>query len=157
MIKIKLPGLKVFQNRLDRAVKRANEIPTMVQDEAKKVSAYSKSNAPVGKTGLLSRSHDFQENGGIKNGKYESFIEFSARSRNKQNLLYAPFQDFGTGKRFKLTSTLTPYVRYISGWKESDGSSKGIRPKKFLFHQYVLASNKIKRKTGTKVKNLMKT
>ena len=42
MIKMKMPGLKVFENRLNRAIKRANEIPEMVQDEARKVSSYSK-------------------------------------------------------------------------------------------------------------------
>lgn len=156
MIKMKMPGLKVFENRLNRAIKRAYEIPEMVQDEAKKVSAYSKANAPVGKTGNLSRSHNFNEYGGIKNGVYNSYIEFTARSRNKQNLLYGPFQDFGTGKKFKLTSTLSPYASYIAGFKESEGS-RGVRARKFLFHHYVIATKRLARKTGTKVKNLMKT
>lgn len=153
---MKMVGLKVLENRLNRAILRANEIPSMVQEEAKKVSSYSKSNAPVGKTGQLSNSHYFNENGGIKKGIYNSSIEFSARSRNKRNLLYGPFQDFGTGKKFKLTATLSPYSGYISGFKESEGTT-GIRAKKFFFHHYIIASNRIARKTGTKVKNLMKT
>ena len=155
MIKISMPGLKVLENRLNRAIQRANEIPVLVQNEATKVSSYSKANAPVGKTRVLSNSHKFNDNGGIKGGVYNSSIEFNAKS--KTGALYAPFQDFGTGKKFTLTSVLSPYVEYISGWKGADQSKPGIKPRRFLFHKYVLASTRITRKTGTKVKNLMKT
>jgi hypothetical protein len=146
MIKMKMIGLQVLENRLKRAIKRANEIPEMVLQEAQTVSDNSRSLAPV-KTGKLSGSHYFNKQ--ITNSKLTATIGFKAR--------YAPFQDFGTGKKFKLTSVLAPYSDYISGFKGANQSHKGIRARKFLFHHYVIATRRIARKTGTKVKNLMNT
>lgn len=146
MIKMKMIGLKVLENRLNRAIQRANEIPIMVLQEAESVSNNAKSLAPV-KTGKLRASHYFNKE--ISNKQLKATIGFKAN--------YAPYQDFGTGNKFELTSVLSPYVNYIAGFKGANQNHKGIRARKFLFHHYVIATRRISRKTATKVKNLMKT
>lgn len=143
---MKMIGLQVLENRLNRAIQRANEIPIMVLQEAEAVSSNAKSLAPV-KTGKLSASHYFKKE--VTNKELKATIGFRAK--------YAPYQDFGTGEKFKLTNVLSPYANYISGFKGANQNHKGIRARKFLFHHYVIATRRIARKTGTKVKNLMKT
>ncbi len=146
MIKVKFQGLKVLINRFERAQNRAKDITTMVMQEAEALSSTSKSLAPV-KTGKLRNSHYFKKQEG-KN-KVTATIGFKA--------FYAPYQDFGTGRKFNLTSTLSPYQNYIAGFKGANQNHKGLRARKFLFHHYVITTRRITRKARTRFKNIMKT
>jgi len=146
MIKVKFQGLKVLINRFERAANRAKDINSMVMEEAQALSSSAKSLAPV-KTGKLRNSHYFKKEEG-KN-RVTATIGFKAN--------YAPYQDFGTGRRFKLTSTLSPYQNYIAGFKGASQDHKGLRARKFLFHHYVITTKRITRKARTRFKNIMKT
>lgn len=146
MIKVKFTGLKVLINRFERAQNRAKGITDMVMEEAQALSSSSKSLAPV-KTGKLRNSHYFKKEEG-KN-RVTATIGFKA--------FYAPYQDFGTGRKFKLTSTLSPYQNYIAGFKGANQDHKGLRARKFLFHHYVITTKRITRKARTRFKNIMKT
>lgn len=146
MIKVKFTGLKVLINRFERAQNRAKGITDMVMEEAQALSSSSKSLAPV-KTGKLRNSHYFKKEEG-KN-RVIATIGFKA--------FYAPYQDFGTGRKFKLTSTLSPYQNYIAGFKGANQDHKGLRARKFLFHHYVITTKRITRKARTRFKNIMKT
>lgn len=146
MIKVKFTGLKILINRFERAQNRAKDINSMVMEEAQALSSSAKSLAPV-KTGKLRNSHYFKKEEG-KN-RVTATIGFKA--------FYAPYQDFGTGRRFKLTSTLSPYQNYIAGFKGANQDHKGLRARKFLFHHYVITTKRITRKARTRFKNIMKT
>lgn len=146
MIKFSFPGMKVLANKFNRASERAGDITTMVMQEAEALSSTSKSLAPV-KSGKLRGSHYFKKD--IGKNKVVATIGYNAH--------YAPYQDFGTGKKFSLTSTLSPYQDYISKFKGANQNHRGLRARRFLFHHYVITTRRIYRKTSTKVKNLMKT
>ena len=146
MIKFSFPGIKVLANKFNRASERLSDINNMVIQEADILSSNAKSLVPV-KTGKLRNSHYYKKE--ISKKKVVATIGFKAH--------YAPYQDFGTGQRFNLTSTLAPYQDYISQFKGASQSHKGLRARKFLFHHYVITTRRLSRKTSTKVKNLMKT
>lgn len=146
MIKVKFEGLKVLINRFERAQNRAKGITEMVMQEAESLSSTSKSLTPV-KTGRLRNSHYFKK----QEGKNKVIATIGYRAH------YAPYQDFGTGDQFNLTSVLSPYVEYISGFKGKNQKHTGVRARKFLFHHYVITTRRITRKTRTRFQNIMKT
>lgn len=149
MIKLTFAGLKVLQNKVERAKgKLEKQVQDNVQKEADYIEIRSKSSAPYD-TGELSRSQYREER--LKDNYSIIKIGFSAE--------YAPFQEFGTGAPptgyFRLNSEYKEFADMAKGFKRS-GKVYPVRPRRYFLHHYIVARRSLNRKTGTLMKNLLK-
>ena len=149
MLKIKITGLKVIQNRVDRASKKIQDnINDNVTEAANYIEMRSRSSAPVGDTGILKGSQ-YRKNVSEKpNLKIK--IGFDAK--------YAPFQEFGTLRRFSLNVEYSEFAEFALKFKVYGPTlnRRGNKPKRYFLHHYIVARRALNRKTGTIIKNLFK-
>lgn len=146
MIKLTFAGLKVFQNKLNRAQERIDKkIYENVQKEADYIENKSRSNAPVD-TGELRRSQYREER--LKNKNLIIKIGFRAH--------YAPFQEFGTGKKFRLNAEYSEFANLALKFKRDGVARPPVRPRRYFLHHYIVSRRKLNRTTSTLMKNILK-
>jgi HK97 gp10 family phage protein len=145
VIKLTFVGLKVLQNKINRAqTKIDSKIYDNVQKEADYIEMRSRSSAPVD-TGELRRSQYREER--LKNRHLIVKIGFKAE--------YAPFQEFGTGKQFRLNAEYGEFSDLALKFKR--GTPRlSVRPRRYFLHHYIVARRKLNRTTSTLMKNLLK-
>lgn len=145
VIKLTFEGLKVLQNKLNRAQERIDKkIYENVQKEADYIEMRSRSSAPVA-TGELRRSQYREER--LKNRNLIVKIGFKAE--------YAPFQEFGTGKQFRLNAEYGEFSDLALKFKR--GTPRlAVRPRRYFLHHYIVARRKLNRTTSTLMKNILK-
>lgn len=145
MIKITFDSLKVLQNKINRAKNKIDsKVYSDLQQEADYIEAMSKSNAPYD-TGELSRSQFREER--LKNGKSIIKIGFTAE--------YAPFQEFGTGKKFRLNAEYSEFLDFALKFKRGT-PILSVKPRRYFLHYYIISRRKLNRKTSTMMKNIFK-
>lgn len=146
MLNIKITGLKVIQNRIDRASEKiTNDINDNVVEAANYIEMRSRSSAPVD-TGVLKSSqyrHTITQKPNLR-----IQVGFSAK--------YAPYQEFGTGKEFRLNSEYSEFVSFADNWNTNRPPIIAVKPKRYFLHHYIVARRALTRKTGTIIKNLFK-
>ena len=144
MIKFKFKGAKVFENKVNRSINDlGDKFQQMILAEVDKIDNTAKLKVPVD-TGELKRSHYRSQN--INTDSLRVEIGFST--------YYAPYQDFGTGKRFS-TSRYKNYLAYIANFRGKQPANPSVVGKMYLFYPYMLGTRKMDRKTKTFVKNLL--
>lgn len=144
MFKFKVKGAKVFENKVNRSINDlGDKFQQMVLSEVDKIDNIAKLKVPVD-TGKLKRSHYRTQK--IDPSKLMVEIGF--------NVHYAPYQDFGTGKKFS-TSRYKNYLQYISRFKGNQPANPSVIGRMYLFYPYMLGTRAIDRKTKTFVKNLL--
>lgn len=146
MIKLTFAGLKVLQNKIERAKGRLDsQLQENVLKEADYIEMRSRSSAPID-TGELKQSQYRYNEGSNKNPKIK--IGFRAG--------HSPFQEFGTGKRFRLNAEYTEFGNFAFQFKRSGIARPSVRPRRYFLHYYIIARRSLSRKTSTMMKNLLK-
>ena len=145
MIKLTFAGLKVLQNKIERAKDRLeNQISENVQKEADYIEVHSRSDAPMD-TGYLKGSQ-FRNNEGSKR---KPLIKIGFKAG------YAPYQEFGTGKQFRLNAEYSEFSDFALKFKR--GTPRlSVKPRRYFLHHYIIARRSLNRKTSTMMKNILK-
>jgi hypothetical protein len=139
-------GLKVLQNRIERAKDRLNnQVAQNVLKEADFIEMRSRSDAPVD-TGALKQSQYRNNEGTTRN----LIVKIGFR------VAYSPFQEFGTGKRFRLNAEYTEFGDFALKFKRSGIARPSVRPRRYFLHNYIIARRSLNRKTSTMMKNILK-
>lgn len=145
MIKITFAGLKVLQNKIDRAKSRLeNQVNENVLKEADFIEMRSRSSAPVD-TGELKGSQ-YRNNLGSKRSPNIK-IGFSAG--------HSPYQEFGTGNKFRLNAEYSEFSDFALKFKRGNPRMP-VKPRRYFLHYYIIARRSLNRRTSTLMKNLLK-
>lgn len=148
MIKLTFAGLAVLQNKIERAKDRlSNQINENVLKEADYIEMRSRSSAPV-------------DTGELKNSQYRSNLG-TKRSPNIKigfSAGHSPFQEFGTLNRFNLNAEYQEFSDFALQFKVygPTRNHRGVRPRRYFLHHYIIARRSLNRKTSTLMKNLLK-
>ena len=146
MLKLKVSGLKVLQNKVNRAIDRVtNQIAEDVVKQADYIEMRSRSSAPVA-TGVLKGSQ-FRK---TESNKPKITIKIGFRAK------YAPYQEFGTGSRFILNSEYSEFADLASKFKTGRKPRLAVKPRRYFLHHYVVSRRALSRSTSTLMKNLFK-
>lgn len=146
MLKLKVTGLKVLQNKVDRAIDRiTNQIAEDVVKQADYIEMRSKSSAPVA-TGVL-KSSQFRK---TEFNKPKITIKIGFRAK------YAPYQEFGTGDKFRLNGEYSEFADLASKFKTGRKPRLAVKPRRYFLHHYVISRRALSRSTSTLMKNLFK-
>jgi hypothetical protein len=159
VLNIKVTGLKVIQNKIDRASK---DISTKISDEvfhqAGLIQMRSLSSAPINQ-GIIkswSKENDFVK---IRNSQYKKIltpapnlkIEIGFRAK------HAPFQEFGTGTKFALNGEYSEFAEFANkNFYTRRKPALSVAPRRYFLHHYIIARRALSRKTSTIMKNLFK-
>lgn len=150
MIKITFAGLKVLQNKIDRAKSRLeNQVNENVLKEADFIEMRSRSSAPV-------------DTGELKGSQYRNNLG-SKRSPNIKigfRAGHSPYQEFGTGApnqggHFRLNAEYTEFADLALLFKRGKPRMP-VRPRRYFLHYYIIARRSLNRRTSTLMKNLLK-
>ncbi len=148
MLKLNFAGLKVLQNKIERAKDRLDkQISENVLKEADYIEMRSRSSAPV-------------DTGELKGSQYRNNLG-SKRSPNIKigfRAGHSPFQEFGTLKKFSLNAEYSEFADFALQFKVYGPTvnRKGNRPRRYFLHHYIIARRSLNRKTSTLMKNLLK-
>lgn len=146
MLKLKVSGLKALQNRVDRAIERVtNQIADDVIKQADYIEMRSRSSAPIA-TGFL-KSSQFRN---TESDKPKITIKIGFRAK------YAPYQEFGTGSKFRLSSEYSEFADLASKFKTGRKPRLAVGPRRYFLHHYVISRRALSRSTSTLMKNLFK-
>ena len=146
MLKLKVTGLKVLQNKVDRAIDRVtNQIAQDVVKQADYIEMRSKSSAPIA-TGVL-KSSQFRK---TESDKPKITIKIGFRAK------YAPYQEFGTGDKFRLNGEYSEFADLASKFKTGRKPRLAVKPRRYFLHHYVISRRALSRSTSTLMKNLFK-
>ena len=150
MLNFKITGLKVIQNRVDRASKKIQDnINDNVTEAANYIEMRSRSSAPV-------------DTGYLKASQYRNLIQNKPNTKIKIGFraFYAPYQEFGTGVppkgHFRLNAEYSEFAPLASLFKTGKPPRLAVRPRRYFLHHYIVARRALTRKTGTIIKNLFK-
>jgi hypothetical protein len=150
VIKLTFAGLKVLQNKIDRAKDRLDkQIGENVLKEADYIEVRSRSSAPV-------------DTGELKGSQYR-YNEGSKRSPNIKigfRAGHSPYQEFGTGDpnqggHFRLNAEYNEFADLALLFKRGKPKMP-VRPRRYFLHHYIVARRSLNRKTSTLMKNLLK-
>jgi hypothetical protein len=145
VIKLTFKGLKVLQNKIERAKSRLEiQVSENLQKEADYIEIRSRSNAPLD-TGYL-KSSQYRNNEGSRLNKK---IKIGFRAG------YSPYQEFGTGSRFRLNAEYSEFSDFALQFKRGKPRIS-VRPRRYFLHHYIVARRSLNRKTSTLMKNLLK-
>jgi hypothetical protein len=146
VLKLKVTGLKVLQNKVDRAIDRVtNQIAQDVVKQADYIEMRSRSSAPLA-TGVL-KSSQFRK---TESDKPKITIKIGFRAK------YAPYQEFGTGNRFRLNGEYSEFADLASKFKTGRKPRLAVKPRRYFLHHYVISRRALSRSTSTLMKNLFK-
>jgi hypothetical protein len=146
VLKLKVTGLKVLQNKVDRAIDRvSNQIAEDVVKQADYIEMRSRSSAPVA-TGVLKGSQ-FRK---TESSKPKITIKIGFRAK------YAPYQEFGTGERFRLNGEYSEFADLASKFKTGRKPRFAVKPRRYFLHHYVISRRALSRSTSTLMKNLFR-
>ena len=146
MIKLTFAGLKVLQNKIERAKDRLeNQVSQNVIKEADFIEMRSRSSAPID-TGELKQSQ-YRYNEGSKR---KPIIKIGFRAG------HSPFQEFGTGKNFSLNAEYTEFSDLAIKFKRNGVARPPVKPRRYFLHYYIIARRSLNRKTSTIIKNILK-
>lgn len=146
MLNIKVTGLKVIQNRVNRASKKIqDDINDNVVEAANYIEMRSRSSAPV-------------DTSFLKNSQYRNTITRKPNLRIQVGFSakYAPYQEFGTGTKFVLNSEYLEFATFADNWNTHRIPAIEVSPRRFFLHHYIVARRALTRKTSTIIKNLFK-
>lgn len=147
MIKFKVKGANTIGNKFARASKKLEETKRIIDVESGLLISRARNKAPM-KTGDLKASAFKDE---LLDPRYYGFrVGFTK--------FYAPFQEFGTLKKFSLNAEYKEFDNFAMQFKVYGPTinRKGNRPRRYFLHFYIIARKSILRKTGTVVKNIFK-
>lgn len=148
MIKLTFAGLKVLQNKIERAKDRLDkQVSQNVLKEADYIEMRSRSDAPID-TGELKQSQYRYNEGTTKS----PIVKIGFRAK------YAPFQEFGTLNRFSLNNEYQEFSDLALKFKVygPTRNHRGVRPRRYFLHHYIIARRSLNRKTSTMMKNILK-
>lgn len=146
MIKLTFAGLKVLQNKIERAKDRLDkQVSQNVLKEADYIEMRSRSDAPID-TGELKQSQYRYNEGTTKS----PIVKIGFRAN------HAPFQEFGTGKSFRLNAEYTEFADLAIKFKRNGVARPPVRPRRYFLHHYIIARRSLNRKTSTIMKNILK-
>ena len=150
MLNIKVKGLKVIQNRVDRASKKIQDnINDNVVEAANYIEMRSRSSAPV-------------DTGVLKASQYRDTIQTKPNTKIKIGFraFYAPYQEFGTGNppqgKFRLNAEYLEFADLAEKFNTRRKPRLAVKPRRYFLHHYIVARRALNRKTGTIIKNLFK-
>lgn len=151
MLNIKVTGLKVIQNRIDRASEKIrNDINDNVVEAANFIEMRSRSGAPV-------------DTGALKASQYRDTIQTKPNTKIKIGFraFYAPYQEFGTGKpneggHFRLNAEYIEFADLAEKFNTRRKPRLAVKPRRYFLHHYIIARRTLNRKTSTIIKNLFK-
>ncbi len=146
MLNIKVTGLKVIQNRVDRASKKIqDDINDNVTEAANYIEMRSRSNAPV-------------DTSRLKNSQYRNIITRKPNLRIQVGFSakYAPYQEFGTGTEFVLNSEYAEFASFADNFNTNRPPIIEVKPRRYFLHHYIVARRSLQRKTSTIIKNLFR-
>jgi hypothetical protein len=158
VLNIKVTGLKVIQNKIDRASRDiSTKLSNEVWEQANLIQMRSLSSAPINQ-GIIkswSKENEFVK---IKNSQYKKIItpapnlkiEIGFRAK------HAPFQEFGTGDKFSLNAEYSEFVQFADNFYTRRKPALSVAPRRFFLHHYIVARRALSRKTSTLMKNLFK-
>lgn len=148
MIKFSFTGSKILQNRIDKANAQLESIILgAVEHEANYIETMSKLNAPY-EFGKLTNSQYKKPEIGKNKRAYK--IGFGAK--------YAPFQEFGTLKRFKLNAEYQEFSDFASKFKVYGPTinRKGVKPQRYFIHYFIISRKRLSRETSKIFKRLLR-
>lgn len=150
MLKLQITGLKVLQNKVDRAIDRvSNEIADNVVKQADYIEMRSRSSVPVA-TGVLKASQYRK----TESNKPKITIKIGFRAK------YAPYQEFGTGKpptgKFRLNAEYTEFAELAAKFKTGRKPRLAVQPRRYFLHHYIVSRRALSRSTTTLMKNLFR-
>jgi hypothetical protein len=146
VLKLKVSGLKVLQNKVNRAIDRvSNDISANVVKQADYIEMRSRSSAPLA-TGFL-KSSQFRK---TESNKPKITIKIGFRAK------YAPYQEFGTGDKFKLNGEYSEFANLASKFKTGRKPRLAVKPRRYFLHHYVISRRALSRSTITLMKNLFR-
>lgn len=146
MLNFKITGLKVIQNRVNRASQKIqNDINDNVIQAANYIEINSYAKAP-------------EDTGYLKSKQYRHIITKKPNLRIQIGFSpkYAVYQEFGTGTKFRLTAEYSEFKSFAEIWATYRKPTRMVKPKRYFLHYYIVARRKLNRQTGTIIKNLFK-
>ena len=146
MLKLQITGLKVLQNKVDRAIDRvSNEIADNVVKQADYIEMRSRSSVPVA-TGVL-KGTQYRK---TESNKPKITIKIGFRAK------YAPYQEFGTGSRFRLNAEYSEFADLAAKFKTNRKPRLAVQPRRYFLHHYIVSRRSLSRSTTTLIKNLFR-
>ena len=146
MLKLQITGLKVLQNKVNRAIDRvSNEIADNVVKQADYIEMRSRSSVPVA-TGVL-KSTQYRK---TESNKPKITIKIGFRAK------YAPYQEFGTGSRFRLNAEYSEFADLAAKFKTGRKPRLAVQPRRYFLHHYIVSRRALSRSTTTLMKNLFR-
>lgn len=146
MLKLQITGLKVLQNKVDRAIDRvSNEIADNVVKQADYIEMRSRSSVPVA-TGVL-KGTQYRK---TESNKPKITIKIGFRAK------YAPYQEFGTGTKFRLNAEYSEFAELAAKFKTGRKPRLEVRPRRYFLHHYIVSRRALSRSTSTLMKNLFR-
>lgn len=146
MLKLQITGLKVLQNKVDRAIDRvSNEIADNVVKQADYIEMRSRSSVPVA-TGVL-KGTQYRK---TESNKPKITIKIGFRAK------YAPYQEFGTGDKFRLNAEYSEFADLASKFKTGRKPRLAVKPRRYFLHHYIVSRRALSRSTSTLMKNLFR-
>lgn len=146
MIKLTFKGLKVLQNKIERSkIRLESVLYNSVENEANYIQLMSSLNAPY-KTGEL-RGSQYKRLEDRANNKRVYKIGFKKT--------YAVYQEFGTGKKFRLNKEYSEFADLALPFKRGTPIIS-VSPQRYFLHYYVLSRRRLNREASKNVKRLFK-
>jgi hypothetical protein len=146
VLKLNFAGLKVLQNKIERSKIRLESILyNTVENEADYIELMSALNAPY-------------KTGDLRGSQYKNLVE---RTNNKRvykigfKKTYAVYQEFGTGKRFRLNKEYSEFSDLAIKFKKGTPIIS-VSPQRYFLHYYVLSRRRLNRETSKHIKRIFK-
>jgi hypothetical protein len=146
VIKLTFKGLKVLQNKIERSkIRLESVLYNTVENEANYIQLMSSLNAPY-RSGELRRS------------QYKNLEE---RNNNKRvykigfKKTYAVYQEFGTGKKFRLNKEYSEFADLALPFKKGTPIIS-VSPQRYFLHYFVLSRRRLNRETSKNIKRIFK-
>ena len=145
MIKFSFNGINILKNRIDKANTQLESILfNVLENEASYIETMSNLNVPY-KTGAL-RGSQYRKLEKSRNMRAHKIGFYKT---------YGVYQEFGTGKKFKLNSEYQEFGGFASQFKV--GTPKvPVRPNRYFLHYFVVSRKRLSRETSKIFKRLLR-
>ena len=145
MINFSFKGINVLQNRIDKAnISLESILYNVLDNEANYIETMSKLNAP-------------HKTGALRNSQYKKTEKgFNSRSHKIGfRKLYGVYQEFGTGKLFKLNSEYQEFGGFASQFKKGTPRLP-VRANRYFLHYFIVSRKRLSRESSKIFKKLLR-
>ena len=145
MINFSFKGINVLQNRIEKANSSLESILyNVLENEANYIETMSKLNAP-------------HKTGALRGSQYKKLERGSNWRSHKIGFYknYGAYQEFGTGKLFRLNSEYQEFGGFASQFKKGTPRLP-VRANRYFLHYFVVSRKRLSRETSKIFKRLLR-